>query len=124
MFDHSARDAEHLQNFPFVANPGFSERFRASGRLFGNSIPNTAPTDMQAALCGERSAGATIMVPTDQTSRLAVRPRQAAKAVSRLQAVIAGSMIHAIIGGLSLIVRSNDELFLCSDVMSKKYCRI
>jgi excisionase family DNA binding protein len=36
---------------------------------------------MQAALCGERSAGATIMVPTDLSSPLALRPREAAKAL-------------------------------------------
>ena len=81
MFDHSARDAEHLQNFPFVANPGFSGRFRASGQLFGNSLPNAAPTGMQAALCGKRSGGATIMVPTDLSAPLALRPREAAKAL-------------------------------------------
>jgi excisionase family DNA binding protein len=36
---------------------------------------------MQAALCGKRSAGATIMVPTDLSSPLALRPREAAKAL-------------------------------------------
>jgi excisionase family DNA binding protein len=36
---------------------------------------------MRAALCGERSAGATIMVPTDLSSPLALRPREAAKAL-------------------------------------------
>jgi excisionase family DNA binding protein len=81
VFDHSARDAEHLQNFPFVANPGFSGRFRASGQLFGNSLPNAAPTGMQAALCGKPPAGATIMVPTDLSAPLALRPREAAKAL-------------------------------------------
>jgi hypothetical protein len=35
VFDHSARDAEHLQNFPFLATSGFSKRFLASGQLFG-----------------------------------------------------------------------------------------
>jgi excisionase family DNA binding protein len=35
----------------------------------------------QAALCSERSAGATIMVPTDLSSPLALRPREAAKAL-------------------------------------------
>jgi excisionase family DNA binding protein len=81
VFDHSARDAEHLQNFPFVANPGFSGRFRASDQLFGNSLQNAAPTGMQAALCGKRSAGATIMVRTDLSSPLTLRPREAAKAL-------------------------------------------
>jgi excisionase family DNA binding protein len=36
---------------------------------------------MQAALCGKRSAGATIMVPTDLSAPLALRPREAAKAL-------------------------------------------
>src|SRR5262249_50218064 len=36
---------------------------------------------MRAAVCGERSAGATIMVPTDLASPLALRPREAAKAL-------------------------------------------
>jgi excisionase family DNA binding protein len=36
---------------------------------------------MQAALCGKRSVGATIMVPTDLSSPLALRPREAAKAL-------------------------------------------
>jgi excisionase family DNA binding protein len=81
VFDHSARDAEHLHYFPFVATPRFSRQFRTSGHLFGISLPNAAPTSMQAALCGKRSAGATIMVPTDLSSPLALRPREAAKAL-------------------------------------------
>jgi excisionase family DNA binding protein len=36
---------------------------------------------MQAALCGERSAGAAIVVPTDLSAPLALRPREAAKAL-------------------------------------------
>jgi excisionase family DNA binding protein len=36
---------------------------------------------MQAALCGKRSAGATIMVPTELSPPLALRPREAAKAL-------------------------------------------
>jgi excisionase family DNA binding protein len=36
---------------------------------------------MQAALCGKQSAGATIMVPTAPSSTLALRPREAAKAL-------------------------------------------
>jgi excisionase family DNA binding protein len=81
VFDHSARDAEHLQNFLLATNPGFSGRFLAPGQLFGNSLPNAAPTGMQAAQCGKRSAGATIMVPSDLSSPLALRPREAAKAL-------------------------------------------
>jgi hypothetical protein len=61
VFDHSARDAEHLQNFLFVANPGFSGQFLASGQLFGILLPNAAPTGVRAAQCGKRSAGAAIM---------------------------------------------------------------
>jgi excisionase family DNA binding protein len=36
---------------------------------------------MQAALCGKQSNGATIMFPTDLSSPLALRPREAAKAL-------------------------------------------
>jgi excisionase family DNA binding protein len=36
---------------------------------------------MQAALCGQRSAGTPIMVPSDLSSPLALRPREAAKAL-------------------------------------------
>lgn len=36
---------------------------------------------MQAAFCGERFAGAAIMVPTVLSSSLALRPREAAKAL-------------------------------------------
>jgi excisionase family DNA binding protein len=81
VFDHSASEAEHLQDFPFLANPGFSKRFLASSQLFGSFVPNAAPTVMRAALCGKRSAGASIMVPTDLSSPLALRPRGAAKAL-------------------------------------------
>jgi excisionase family DNA binding protein len=81
VFGHPARDAEHLQNFLFVANPGFSGQFRAPGQLFGILLPNAAPTGVRAALRGKRSAGATIMVPTDLSAPLALRPREAAKAL-------------------------------------------
>jgi excisionase family DNA binding protein len=81
VFDHSARNTEHLQNFLFVANPGFSGRFPAPGQLFGILLPNAAPTGMRAALCGKLSAGTTIMVPTDLSSPLALRPREAARAL-------------------------------------------
>lgn len=36
---------------------------------------------MRTALCGKRSVGAAIMVPTDLSSPLALRPREAAKAL-------------------------------------------
>jgi excisionase family DNA binding protein len=36
---------------------------------------------MQAALCGKRSVGASIMTPTSVSSPLALRPRDAAKAL-------------------------------------------
>lgn len=36
---------------------------------------------MQAAPCGKRSPGATIVVPTDLSAPLALRPREAAKAL-------------------------------------------
>jgi predicted DNA-binding transcriptional regulator AlpA len=79
VFDRSARDAEHLQNFLFVANPGFSGRFPASGQLFGILLPNAAPTVVRAALCGERFVGTTIMVPTDLSPPLALRAAETAK---------------------------------------------
>jgi len=81
VFDHSARNAEHLQNFPFVASPGFSGQFPAPGQLFGILLPNAALTGVRAALCGKRSVGAMIMVPTDLSFPLALRPREAAKAL-------------------------------------------
>lgn len=37
---------------------------------------------MQAAFCGTQSDGATIMLPSDQYTPLALRPREAAKALS------------------------------------------
>jgi excisionase family DNA binding protein len=82
VFDHSARDAEHLQNFPFVANPGLSGQFHATNQLFGILLPNAAPTGMRAALCDEQSVGATIMIPTDLPTPLALRPHQAAKVLN------------------------------------------
>jgi excisionase family DNA binding protein len=81
VFDHSASLAERLQNFLFVATPGFLRRYAAPSQLFGILLLNTAPTGVQAALCGKRSVGATIMVPTDLSSPLALRPREAAKAL-------------------------------------------
>jgi excisionase family DNA binding protein len=50
-------------------------------QLFGNPLPNTAPEGMQAALCGRRLDGASFMTPTDPSAPLALRPRQAAKAL-------------------------------------------
>jgi excisionase family DNA binding protein len=81
VFDHSASDAEHLQNLLLPAIPGFSGPLPATNQLFDIFLPNAAPTGMQAALCGKRSAGATIMVPTDLSAPLALRPREAAKAL-------------------------------------------
>jgi hypothetical protein len=37
---------------------------------------------MQAALCGEQTVGASIMIPTEFSTLLALRPRGAAKALS------------------------------------------
>src|SRR5262249_23221823 len=81
VFDHSARDAEHLQNFPLLANPGLSGRFFAPGQPFGNFLPNSAPTGVQAAMCGKRSAGATIMASINLSYPLALRSPEAAKAL-------------------------------------------
>jgi hypothetical protein len=52
VFDHSAADAEHWQNLPLPATPGFSGHFSATKQLFGNFLPNAVPTVMRAALCG------------------------------------------------------------------------
>jgi excisionase family DNA binding protein len=81
VFDHSAADAEHLQNFLLPANPGFSGRFPATKQLFGIFLPNAAPTVMRAAVCGKRSVGAATMTPTSVPFALALRPREAAKAL-------------------------------------------
>jgi excisionase family DNA binding protein len=81
VFDHSAPDAEHLQNLLLPANPAISRHFPAMKQLFGIFLPNAAPTVMRAALCGKRFVGAAIMTPTSVTSPLALRPREAAKAL-------------------------------------------
>jgi excisionase family DNA binding protein len=81
VFDHSASDAEHLQNFHLLANPGYSGRFPAPGQLFGIFLPNAAPTGMRAALCGERPVGAIPMTTVSESPSLALRPREAAKAL-------------------------------------------
>jgi hypothetical protein len=52
VFDHSASNVEHLQNFLLPASPGFSGHFPAMSQLFGNFLPNAATTGMQAALRG------------------------------------------------------------------------
>jgi hypothetical protein len=49
VFDHSASVAEHLNNFLAAANRGICWRFLANFALFGISLPNAAPTGMQAA---------------------------------------------------------------------------
>src|SRR5262245_512982 len=78
VFDHSALFAEHLQNLPFPANPGFSGHFPATNQLFGIFLPHAAPTVMRAALCGKRPVGAATMIPISVPSPLALRPREAA----------------------------------------------
>jgi hypothetical protein len=81
VFERSAFDAEYLQNPPFPANPGFSEQFLAPVRVFGLILPNAAPTGMRAARCGERSDGAFGMNSTSSSTQLALRPRDASKAL-------------------------------------------
>jgi excisionase family DNA binding protein len=81
VFDHSASESEHLQDSPLLATPGFSGRFLAPDQPFGNSIPNAVPTGMQAALRGKRSVGAATMTPTNIPAPLALRPREAARAL-------------------------------------------
>jgi excisionase family DNA binding protein len=81
VFDHSAPDAEHLQDFLLPANPGFSGLSPATNLLFGTFLPNAVPTVMRAAICGKRSVGAANMTPTSVSSPLALRPREAAKAL-------------------------------------------
>ncbi|MEX0978917.1 MAG: hypothetical protein WDZ48_08710 [Pirellulales bacterium] len=41
MFDRSAADTEHFEDFLFRANPGFHRRFRAKATLFGKFLSNT-----------------------------------------------------------------------------------
>src|SRR5581483_5099992 len=72
---------EHFANFPSHAFSGNSRRSRATARVFPIALWNAAPTGIRAALCGSRSAGATIMIPTHLSPPLALRPREAAKAL-------------------------------------------
>jgi excisionase family DNA binding protein len=81
VFDHSAPDAEHLQDFLLHATPAFFWLFPATNLLFGIFLPNAAPTGMRAALRGSPSIGAVTMIPTSISSPLALRPREAAKAL-------------------------------------------
>jgi excisionase family DNA binding protein len=81
VFDHSASETEYVRDFLFLANPGFSGLFPATNLLFGIFLPNAAPTGMRAALRGTRSVGAANMTLTSVSSPLALRPREAAKAL-------------------------------------------
>jgi excisionase family DNA binding protein len=81
VFDHSAPDAEHLQDFLFHANPEILGHFPAINQLFGIFLPNAAPTVMRAAFRGKRSVGVATMNPPSVSSPLALRPREAAKAL-------------------------------------------
>jgi excisionase family DNA binding protein len=81
VFDHSAPFAEHLRNLLIPANPGFSGHFPATKELFGIFLPNAGPTGMQAALRGKLSVGAANMPPASNFCPLAMRPREAAKAL-------------------------------------------
>jgi excisionase family DNA binding protein len=81
VFDRSAADAEHLQTLLLPATPGFSGHFSATKQLFDNFLPSAAPMAVRAAICGKRSVGAAIMIPASVSSPLALRPREAAKAL-------------------------------------------
>ena len=81
VFDHSALDAEHLNDFLSPAEPCFCRRYRAILALFGIFLPNAAPTVMRAAHCGERFVGASDMTTETMQTTLALRPRDAAKAI-------------------------------------------
>jgi excisionase family DNA binding protein len=63
------------------AIPSISQRFRANDEPLIIFSPNAAPTGMRAALRGKRFVGAAIMIPTSVSSPLALRPREAAKAL-------------------------------------------
>jgi excisionase family DNA binding protein len=55
--------------------------FHCECQLFGIFLPNAAPTVMQAAFSGKRSVGAVNMTSPTFPSPLALRPREAAKAL-------------------------------------------
>jgi hypothetical protein len=83
VFDHSTSFVEHLKNFLLAATPEVSWHFPATGHPFGIFFlgSNAAPTVMQAALCGKRPVGAVDMIPPNLSSPLALRAREAAKAL-------------------------------------------
>jgi excisionase family DNA binding protein len=81
VFDHSASDAEHLQDFLLPAIPGFSGHFSTRNQLFGLFLPNAATTVMRAALRGKRPVGAVNMTTASILPPLALRPREAAEAL-------------------------------------------
>jgi excisionase family DNA binding protein len=79
VFDRSAFGTEHLRNHPLVASPQVFWHFPATNQLFGTSRPNIAPTVMRAARCGQRLLEHETM--EGSQSPLALRPREAAKAL-------------------------------------------
>src|SRR5437660_82609 len=81
VFDRLASDAVHLHEFLLPANPGYSGHFPATNQLFGSVEPNAALTDMRAALRGKRPVGVANVIPASISSPLALRPRDAAKAL-------------------------------------------
>jgi excisionase family DNA binding protein len=81
VFDRSSSNAEYLLNLLLAANAGFLGHFPATKQLFAIFSPNAAPTVMQAAPRGKRSVGAVNMIPTSAPVSLALRPREAAKAL-------------------------------------------
>ena len=82
LFDHSASLAEHLQDFLAYAKGRFCRRFRAILTLFGIFLPNAAPTGIRTAWFGNPDLVEKTTMPTESIhSPLALRPREAAKAL-------------------------------------------
>jgi hypothetical protein len=81
VFHRSLENREHPANFLFAAFPGNSRRFAAVPQLFPIEIGNDPTTYMQAALRGERIVEEGTAVMETTTNKLALRPRDAAKAL-------------------------------------------
>ncbi|MGD9721418.1 MAG: helix-turn-helix domain-containing protein [Pirellulales bacterium] len=88
MFDRSAADAEHFEDFLFRAKLGILRRFRANATLFGKFLSNTcangyascrtpSPDGRRQATCWSNRA----MASETNDFPLALRPREAAKAL-------------------------------------------
>jgi len=80
VFDRSASFGEHLRKFLACTNPGFCWRFRANLTLFGIFLSNAAPTGIRTAWFGTPLLEKKTMA-TQSVESLALRPREAAKAL-------------------------------------------